>query len=72
MPETAYDSGANFTYEPAPVQSNNDAMDLSVVEDSSDNTEQESLNAMANRPYRPSGNSMRSTGNRGGTRPYPA
>ena len=28
---TAYDSGANYTYEPAPTQSNSDAMDLSVV-----------------------------------------
>src|SRR6478672_8824041 len=50
---TAYGSGANFNYEPAPAQSNSDAMDLSVVADSSDNTDQESLNAMASRPYRP-------------------
>ena len=45
-------------------------MDLSVVEDSSDSTEQESLNAMGNRPYRPGGNSMRGTGNRGGMRSF--
>src|SRR6202040_3372913 len=32
---TAYDSCANFKNEPAPAQSTSDAMDLSVVEDSS-------------------------------------
>jgi hypothetical protein len=67
---TAYDSGTNYSYEPAPAQGTSDAMDLSVVEDSSDSTEQESLNAMANRPYRPGGNSMRGNGNRGGMRPF--
>jgi Retrotransposon gag protein/Zinc knuckle len=66
----SYDSGSNYNYERAAVQSNSDAMDLSVVQDSSNSTDPESLNAMANRPYRPGSNSMRDTGNRGGARSF--
>ncbi len=66
----SYDSGSHYNYTPAPPTSDSDAMDLSVVDESSDSTGEDTLNAMANRPYRPGGSNMRSTSSRGGNRSF--
>jgi hypothetical protein len=56
----SYNTGSNYNYTQASSNRDTDAMDLSVVGESSDSTGDDTLNAIGSRPYRAGGNNMRS------------
>ena len=65
-----HNSNSTYNYTPAPPNRDSDAMDLSVVDENSDSTGDDTLSAIANRTYRQGNNSIRSNNNRGLNRSF--